>query len=213
MRRAVYACLIALLLIIPGRAVLAADSTAIASRRVSPELLNSLREGGYILFVRHGEATVGEDHPNLVFSDCSTQRNLSEEGKRNASLFGKALRSLRIPIRTPVSASPFCRTRESAELAFGKESVQPDPFWIRIYNLSGKVTTEEKDGTLKDLTSVLEKAPPSGTNQVIVAHSFPKGVGLGEIPYLGTVVVKPRGQGKGFDVVDKFSIDELLNSH
>ncbi|MCS4438767.1 hypothetical protein JTS92_10110 [Clostridium botulinum] len=30
-------------------------------------LLDLLRNGGYILYVRHGEATVGEDQPNLIF--------------------------------------------------------------------------------------------------------------------------------------------------
>ncbi|BCG61608.1 hypothetical protein PUR_50330 [Paenibacillus sp. URB8-2] len=61
------------------------------------------------------------------------------------------------------------------------------------------------------MTSVLEKAPPSGTNQVIVAHSFPQGVGLGEIPNLGTVVVKPRGQGRGYEIIDRISLAELLS--
>lgn len=210
MKRLVYACMLSLLLIIPMQMVWVAGSTTKASP-VNLSLLNSLRQGGYILFVRHGEATVGEDQPYLVFSDCSTQRNLSEEGKRQALLFGEVLRNLQIPVQTPVLASPFCRTRESAELAFGEENVQLDPFWIRIYNLSGDVTTSEQKSTLAALTSVLEKVPSSGTNKVIIAHSFPNGVGLGEIPYLGTVVVKPRGQGNGYDIVDKISLAELLS--
>src|SRR5690606_1467665 len=108
-----------------------------------------------------------------------------------------------------VQASPFCRTRETAELAFGEGNVQVDPFWFKIYNLGGHVTTAEQESTLAALTSVLEKIPSSGTNTVIVAHSFPPGIGLGEIPYLGTVVVKPRGQGNGYDIVDKMSLAEL----
>ncbi|WP_246014465.1 histidine phosphatase family protein [Paenibacillus rhizophilus] len=178
---------------------------------VNPSLLDSLRQGGYILYVRHGEATAGEDRPNLDFSDCSTQRNLSEEGRRQAAALGEALRRLQIPVQTPVLASPFCRTRETAELAFGEGNVQTDPFWIRIYRLSGNVTPSEQEAALAALTSVLEKAPPSGTNQVIVAHGFPKGTGLGEIPNLGTVVVKPKGQGRGYEIIDRISLPELLS--
>jgi hypothetical protein len=47
----------------------------------SKSLLDSLRDGGFIFYVRHGEATVGEDRPNLNFQNCFTQRNLSEMGR------------------------------------------------------------------------------------------------------------------------------------
>ncbi|WP_369998243.1 histidine phosphatase family protein [Paenibacillus sp. RC84] len=184
----------------------AAEGTA-RTNPVNSSLLDSLRQGGYILFVRHGEATIGEDH-----RDCSTQRNLSEAGRTQALLFGKTLRSLQIPVQSPVAASPFCRTRESAELAFGKEQVELDPFWVRIYKLSGPISATEKENTLATLTSVLEKMPLPGTNRVIFAHSFPKGIGLGEIPYMGTVVVKPQGKGNGYEIVGKFSLNELENS-
>ncbi|WP_223069129.1 histidine phosphatase family protein [Paenibacillus caui] len=176
---------------------------------VYPTLLNSLREGGYILYVRHGEATEGDDQPNLIFSNCQTQRNLSEEGRRQAAAFGEAIRRLQIPVQYPVLASPFCRTRETAALAFGEQHVKVDPFWVTIYQLSGDITAAEQERTLAALTSVLENKPPAGTNQVIVAHSFPKGIGLGEMPNMGTVVVKPGGQGRGYEVVDRISLDEF----
>ncbi|WP_246590625.1 histidine phosphatase family protein [Paenibacillus sophorae] len=191
--------------------VVGAAGNAATAGPVNPPLLDSLRQGGYILYMRHGEATVGEDRPNPVFTDCSTQRNLSGEGRRQAAALGEAFRRLHIPVRSPVLASPFCRTRETAELAFGEGNVQNDPFWIRIYRLSSDVTPSEREDTLAALTSVLEKAPSSGTNQVIVAHSFPQGVGLGEIPNLGTVVVKPGGQGNGYEVVGRISLAELLS--
>ncbi|AWB46619.1 histidine phosphatase family protein [Paenibacillus sp. CAA11] len=187
-----------------------ASGGALKSRPVDPSLLNSLRQGGYILYVRHGDATVGEDSPNINFNDCSTQRNLPEAGRRQAVKFGEALRSLQIPIQTPVLASPFCRTKETAALAFGEDKVQADPFWVKIYNLSGSLPPAEQQATLNDLTSKLEASPPPKTNKVIVAHSFPQGIGLGEIPNLGTVVIKPRGQGNGFEVVGRFTLDELL---
>ncbi|MGG3839108.1 hypothetical protein ABEV00_19090 [Paenibacillus thiaminolyticus] len=46
--------------------------------------MEALRNGGYILYMRHGEATMGQDFPHVIFDDCGTQRNLSEEGKRQA---------------------------------------------------------------------------------------------------------------------------------
>ena len=181
------------------------------STTITRTLLNSLREGGYILYVRHGEALVGEDQPNLNFQHCSTQRNLSEVGRRQAVTYGEVLRSLRIPVSYPVLTSPFCRTRETAELAFGKEIVQVDPFWVEIYRLSGDLNPTEQTIIFNSLNSVLEIPPPLGNNKVIIAHSFPQGVGFGHIPNMGTVIVKPRGQGNGYEVVGRVSLNKLTN--
>ncbi|MNN62607.1 hypothetical protein D3C81_1779250 [compost metagenome] len=109
-------------------------------------------------------------------------------------------------------ASPFCRTRETGILAFGQENVQTDYYWVKIYNLSGNVTSDERKSTLTELTSVLEKHPATGTNKVIIAHSFPQGLGLGEIPYMGTVILKPKGEGRGYDVVARISLAELSSA-
>ena len=91
-------------------------------------LLNSLRKGGFIFYARHGEATVGEDLSYFNFQDCLTQRNLSENGRWQAIYYGEILRYLQIPIQFLVSASPFCRTIETAQLAFGSGNVQVNPF-------------------------------------------------------------------------------------
>lgn len=174
-------------------------------------LVNSLRQGGYILYSRHGEATVGEDQPNLNFQDCSTQRNLSNEGKRQAIIYGETLHNLRIPVKYPVQASPFCRNIETAILAFGKENVQIDPFLVEIYKLSYNLRENEKQRILNSLRTVLETKPPFGSNKVIIGHSFPKGVGLGKIPDMGTIVIRPLGRGNGYEVVAKISLSELMN--
>jgi len=179
---------------------------------INSATLNALRQGGYILYVRHGEANRGEDQPQVIFGNCATQKNLSEEGRKQSARYGEALRRLIIPVYYPVSASPFCRTRETAELAFGKQNVQMNPFWYKVYRLSGNVSPTEQVNTLTELTSELEKIPVSGTNTVIIAHSFPKGVGLGEIPYLGTVVVRPKGPRNGYDIIDRFSFDALAGT-
>lgn len=183
-------------------------ANAASANPVNDMLVQSLRQGGYILYIRHGEATIGEDQPNIIWNDCSTQRNLSEEGKRQAVLLGDRLKKLNIPVHIPVQASPFCRTVQSAELAFGQGNVTSNPFWVRVYQLSEPVTEEEQNRTLAGLTSILEQIPPAGSNHVIVAHSFPKNVGLGEIPYMGTVVIKPRGEGNGYEIVGRITLED-----
>ena len=101
-------------------------------------LLNSLRKGGFIFYARHGEATVGRDLPVLNFQNCLTQRNLSEMGRRQAIYYGEILRILnKYRINSSVSTSPFCRTIETAQLAFGSGNVEVNPFWGEVYRLSG----------------------------------------------------------------------------
>lgn len=171
-------------------------------------LLNSLRKGGFIFYARHGEATVGEDFPNINFQDCLTQRNLSEYGRRQAIYYGEILRYLQIPIQSGVSVSPFCRTIETAQLAFGYGSVQVHPYWFDIYRLSKNVSSIDKEIIINNFNSFVETTPLDGNNKVIIAHSFPKGVGLGDIPYMGTVIIKPKGEKKGYDVVQQLSLED-----
>ncbi|MFB5660416.1 histidine phosphatase family protein [Alteribacillus sp. HJP-4] len=172
-------------------------------------LLDALRKGGFILYARHGEAAVGSDLPHVNLQDCLTQRNLSVTGRKQAIYYGDMLRSLQIPIEYPVVASPFCRTIETAQLAFGGSNVYIDPFWVEIYRLSGSLPDEDRRRILNHLQSVLETIPEEGRNKVIVAHSFPEGMGLGPIPNMGTVIVKPGGPGNGFEVVHQFSLPEV----
>ncbi|MGM9948526.1 MAG: histidine phosphatase family protein [Lysinibacillus sp.] len=169
-------------------------------------LLDSLRKGGFILYARHGEANIGSDLPHVNFQDCLTQRNLSAYGRWQAAYYGGIIRYWQIPIESPVSASPFCRTVETAQLAFGNSAVQVDPFWVEINRLSENAPNMNRQGVLNQVTSILEQTPGEGRNKVIVAHGFPEGVGLGQIPYMGTVVVKPKGKGNGYDIVGRLSL-------
>ncbi|MGX9136389.1 histidine phosphatase family protein [Rummeliibacillus sp. JY-2-4R] len=174
-------------------------------------LLNSLKQGGYILYARHGEANVGMDQPYIDLSNCYTQRNLSETGRSQAILYGNTLRRLQIPIEYPIQASPLCRTMETASLAFGGTNIQADRLGYEINTLSNHLNWWEQLMILNDLQSVLEIPPSAGKNRVIIAHSFPNGLGLGSIPYMGTVVVKPLGRGNGYEIVARIPLEQLQN--
>jgi hypothetical protein len=44
---------------------------------------------------------------------------------------------------------------------------------------------------------------------MIIAHSFPEGLGLGQLSDLETVVIKPFGQGNGYDIVGRLPLSDL----
>ncbi|TDF90122.1 histidine phosphatase family protein [Paenibacillus piri] len=174
-------------------------------------LLRAIEKGGYILYLRHGEATVGEDQTELNFNDCRTQRNLSEHGRDQARAFGVIYGKQLIPIRYPVMSSPYCRARETAEIIFGKQNVVVAPVLASIEKLRiESYPAEKKQQILSDLSKIFETPPAHGTNTVIVAHTFLPHVALGDIPNLGTVIIKPKGTGRGYEIVGRISFDQFI---
>ncbi|MGC5198741.1 histidine phosphatase family protein, partial [Aphanothece microscopica] len=75
-----------------------------------------LREGGLVLF-RHAIAPGGGDPAGMRLGDCATQRNLDAEGRAQARRIGDAFRAQAAPVGA-VLTSRWCRTRETADLAF-----------------------------------------------------------------------------------------------
>jgi phosphohistidine phosphatase SixA len=78
---------------------------------------NLLKEDGAIVLFRHANAPGTGDPANFVLGDCSTQRNLDERGRTQSRAIGEAFRQRGIAVGRVLS-SQWCRTLETAELAF-----------------------------------------------------------------------------------------------
>jgi phosphohistidine phosphatase SixA len=94
----------------------------LAAASFDRDILSSLRTGGYVLYFRHGLTDFSQNDTTTDYADCSKQRNLSDSGRALERQIGAAIRKLSIPIGS-VFTDPFCRTRESAQLLFGRYSV------------------------------------------------------------------------------------------
>ena len=77
-----------------------------------------LKDGGKVVFIRHAYAPGGGDPNNFELYDCSTQRNLNEQGINQSKRMGKLFSEYSIPIDS-VYSSQWCRCKETARLAFG----------------------------------------------------------------------------------------------
>ena len=84
---------------------------------LNKNLLNQLEDGGKLIFIRHAYAPGNGDPNNFNLHDCSTQRNLSNEGREQAEYIGKFFRNKKIKI-DKVLSSEWCRCKETAEIAF-----------------------------------------------------------------------------------------------
>ena len=99
------ACILALLLCLPAEA---ADG-----------LSALVGKAGHVIVLRHARAPGLGDPPDFRLGDCSTQRNLSTEGRRQAARIGNRLRAAGLA-ETTVYSSQWCRCLETArELAVG----------------------------------------------------------------------------------------------
>ncbi len=76
---------------------------------------NALKTEGAIAIMRHAIAPGTGDPDNFALGDCSTQRNLNEDGRAQARALGAALREQGIAFDA-VLTSQWCRARETADL-------------------------------------------------------------------------------------------------
>jgi phosphohistidine phosphatase SixA len=70
---------------------------------------------GYVLLLRHTLAPGSGDPANFKLNDCSTQRNLSEVGKKDAKEVGEWIKRREIKI-FGVQSSRWCRAKDTARL-------------------------------------------------------------------------------------------------
>ena len=82
---------------------------------------------GSVVLMRHALAPGVGDPENVDLNDCRTQRNLSAEGRAQAKRIGQFFRQQTVPV-TAVWSSQWCRTRETADLAFPARRVDQPAF-------------------------------------------------------------------------------------
>ena len=155
-------------------------------------LAEQLRRGGVVLVIRHAATDFSRpDRDPVDLKDCRTQRNLSAEGRRDARRIGAGVTRLRLRVGA-VLASPFCRTRETARLAFGRASVS-----LALLN----TFTADHDAAwrrqIRAARRLFGTKPPAGRVTVLVTHGSVVGDVSGETLEEGeTLVFRPLGNSR-----------------
>jgi hypothetical protein len=156
--------------------------------QLDPSLVSELRKGGYVLYLRHTSTDFSQDDSKMTsYEDCANQRNLTDKGRDEARAIGAHIKRLGIPIGA-VLASPFCRTMETARLAFGAAQPTQD---VR----GGPLRTDDPT-RYAPLRKFLSSKVPKGENRVISSHGNPFRAVAGP-PYLAEgeiAVVRPEGE-------------------
>lgn len=90
----------------------------------------ALENGGIVLF-RHALAPGTGDPANFTLGDCSTQRNLNDQGRADSRAIGQAFKDKGIKVGR-VLTSQWCRCVETAELAFPGQ-VEEEPVFNSFF--------------------------------------------------------------------------------
>lgn len=183
--------------------VVAGAAPAPAEQLQGRALLDALRGGGYVLLFRHAATDYGQsDVDKQDLENCLTQRNLSEQGRQQAAAIGQAFRQLQIPVGA-VLASPYCRTLETARLAFGVA----EPSGELVLEPPSDEMPGERERLTAALRGLLARPPEPGTNTVLVTHTLNIQSALGlDVEDGEAVVASPDGAG-GFTVVERVLAD------
>ena len=147
----------------------------------------ALREGGVVVLIRHSATDPGVgDPPGFTQDDCPTQRNLSDAGREQARRLGEWFHTNGI-VPSSVRASPWCRTRETARIAFGRSAD-----WTALSNLYTEPGGRQEQ-TRQVRTAIA--AVGKGEVDVLVSHGVSIRVFVDVYPDQGEmVVVRPSGR-------------------
>jgi phosphohistidine phosphatase SixA len=172
-------------------------STAAGPSQIVPKL----KQGGYVLVVRHGATDESQkDVYPFVFDDMTKQRQLSDQGRKEAREIGGALSALGISIGqiytsklnraietgSLISGAPLTPVNELTDSGAGSASAMANP--------NGGNT---KIGNA--IRALVDKTPASGTNTVLVTHkpnivdAF--GKEFADVKEAETLIYRPNASG------------------
>jgi phosphohistidine phosphatase SixA len=160
------------------------------------EIWKALASGGYVALLRHALAPGTGDPPEFRLGECTTQRNLSDEGRDQASRIGDRFRENGID-RARVFSSQWCRCLETARLLklgrvaelaplnsffrqFERQESQTEALlqWLDEQELDRPLVWVTHQVNITALTGVY---PDSG--ELVVIHRS----GTGDIQVIGTI--------------------------
>jgi phosphohistidine phosphatase SixA len=197
-------CGIALVSALAFVAVVTAQETA---PRPGAALVKALRQGGYVLVMRHTATHDDQaDTDPLHFDNIAQQRHLNDEGRAQARSIGEAIRRLGIPIAS-VTTSLFFRTQETGKLL----NVAPVTTSIDLTEGCFVISPRENQRRMQAMLAMLATMPAAGKNVVLVSHK-PNivevfGHGVLDAQEGESFIVQPDGAGN-FELVARIKAEE-----
>lgn len=157
-------------------------------------LIAALREGGYVLLMRHASSPTAPPDKAIADRENTTlERQLDENGRNTARAMGSAMKKLRLPIGE-VFSSPTYRALETARMAG-----LPQPRTFAELGDGGQSMRPLQASPAAWLRNMVSQAPPAGTDRMIVTHA-PNiigafGANVADVADGEILVFRPDGNG------------------
>ena len=159
-------------------------------------LINELKKGGKLIFIRHAYAPGGGDPDNFDINDCNTQRNLNNSGREQAKNIGNFFKENNIKIEN-VYSSEWCRCKETSLIAFNKFETKNF-----LNSFFSSKFAQNKDSQINNLKEFI-KNNKGKQNLVFVTHYVVISENLNYLSSSGEIVVSD----KDFKVIDTVEIE------
>ena len=153
-----------------------------------------LAKPGAVVLFRHATAPGVGDPPNFQLDDCSTQRNLDSRGREEARKIGERFRQQGIPVGA-VLTSQWCRTRETAKLAFGEHNPRDEPAFNSFFGRDAA----QRDAQTDRAREILRSWKGPGV-LVVVTHQV-NIQAIAQTPALSAEGIVLRPSADGFRIV------------
>jgi phosphohistidine phosphatase SixA len=170
-----------------------------ASAAAADDIWPALRSGGHVVLLRHAVAPGFGDPPTFEVGDCTTQRNLSPEGREQAQRIGERFRANGIET-AGVYSSQWCRCLETARLLELGPVVEL-PIINSFFQALHRQTEQTRQ--LKEWLAQQELSQPL----VLVSHQVNITALTGVFPSSGELVVLRRGTDGQLTLVGTLETD------
>lgn len=157
---------------------------------------SELLQGRAVALLRHAMAPGLGDPPGFRIGDCSTQRNLSQEGRDQARRIGDFLRKNGIS-EARIYSSQWCRCLETAKLLnLGQVNELP------ALNSFFQDSSSERKQTME--ISRFIASLPAGKPVIMVTHQVNITALTGVFPSSGEIIVFRYHKDKRGEVIGRF---------
>lgn len=157
------------------------------------------RDPGIVSLVRHARAPGTGDPAGFELDDCTTQRNLSDEGRAHARRLGAALRAVGVR-DADVRSSQWCRCLDTARL-LDVGRVREAPYLNSFF--AGRA---DEDAATRALRAAVLQKIDSRRPTFFVTHQVNITALTGIVPAEGDVVFVRATAAGSIDVVGRASL-------
>ena len=163
---------------------------------LNQNLINELKQGGKLIFIRHAYAPGGGDPINFDINVCNTQRNLNNSGRNQADKIGSLFKDNNIST-DKVYSSEWCRCKETALIAFNEFETKKF-----LNSFFSSKFAQNKNSQIKSFKKFI-KSWDGKKNLIFVTHYVFISEILDYAPSSGEIIISDRD----LNVIDTIEIE------